>query len=511
MLIRCGRVDPTADIFLIPIQLRDHAMRNLPVHWYEGLFLRPQHFQAADRHWNEHGSMSERWDHPCNYGLHDIRISREALANQQFEIHLLQARLRDGTLIDLNSGEEPDRIDLRDALRTPAAKADLSAAFEKESVVRVYAGVPKVVLGRANVARGDTKETPRYVEDVSAVQDESWGGDDQELQFRRLNVKVLLSTQDLSGYELIPIAQIKRSGASVAAPELDSAYIPPLVRTDAWPGLGRDIVRALYDIIGRKIEVLSQQVVARGIGLGSAQPGDADRILMLNQLNTAYNTLGVTAFAQGVHPREAYAELCRILGSLSIFGPDRRAQNVPAYDHDDLYRIFMEIKIRIESLINAVRDYEYEQRFFVGVGLGMQVSLEPRWFNSDWQWYVGVNKADLTHRECLELLTQLDWKLGSSRQVELLFKHRASGVQLNPVDRPIRAIPSRPDWLFFEVPKQDTPAWRDVQQTQTLAMRLKDSLILNFDRLQGEQELVVSAFGRKVPLRFALFAVPQQV
>ncbi|HND54829.1 MAG TPA: type VI secretion system baseplate subunit TssK, partial [Pirellulaceae bacterium] len=260
----------------------------------------------------------------------------------------------------------------------------------------------------------------------------------------------------------------------------------------------------------RKIEVLSQQVVARGIGLDSNYPGDADRILMLCQLNAAYNTLGVVAFAPGVHPREAYTELCRVLGQLSIFAPDRRANNVPAYDHDDLYRIFSEIKLRIEALINAVRDYDFEQRYFVGVGLGMQVSLEARWFNSDWQWYVGVNKGDLTHRECLDLLNQLDWKLGSSRQVELLFKHRAAGVQLTPVDRPIRAIPARPDWLFFEVPKQDTPAWRDVQQTQTLAMRLKDALILNLDKLQGEQDLMVSVSGRKVTIRFALFAVPQQ-
>jgi len=33
---------------------------------------------------------------------------------------------------------------------------------------------------------------------------------------------------------------------------------------------------------------------------------------------------------------------------------------------------------------------------------------------------------------------------------------------------------------------------------------------LNLDKLQGEQELVVSAAARKVPLRFALFAVPLQ-
>jgi len=42
---------------------------------------------------------------------------------------------------------------------------------------------------------------------------------------------------------------------------------------DAWPPLGRDIVRAIYDIIGKKIEVLSGQVVNRGITLVSQGTG----------------------------------------------------------------------------------------------------------------------------------------------------------------------------------------------------------------------------------------------
>lgn len=495
-------------------------MRNLPVHWYEGLFLRPQHLQAADRYYAEAEQISGQVDNPYNYGLHSLEFSREALGNHQFEIRRLKARLRDGTLVDLDVGQEPDRLDLKPAIeRGEKIAANLKDAFDKQSVVRVFIGVPKVVLGRANVGQagqggasgpGSPGEATRYLETTTSVQDESVGGNDQEIQFRRLNVKLLVSGQDHSGYELLPIGQVKRASAGEAAPELDREFVPPILNIAAWPGLGRDIVRAIFDIIGRKIEVLSQQVVNRGIGLDSHYPGDADRILMLAQLNAAYNTLGVVAFAADVHPREAYTELCRVLGQLSIFGADRKANPVPPYDHDDLYRIFTEIKIRIELLINAVRDFDYEQRYFVGVGLGMQVSLEPRWFNSDWQWYIGVNKGDLTQRECLDLLAQLDWKLGSSRQVELLFKHRAAGLQLTAVDRPARAIPVRPEWLYFEVPKQDTPAWRDVQQTQTLAMRLKDSLILNLDKLQGEQELVVSAGPRKVPVRFALFAVPLQ-
>ncbi len=490
-------------------------MQHLPVHWYEGAFLRPHHFQAADRHWSELHRLGGSLDNPQNYGLESIEFSRESLANHQFEIRRLRARMRDGTLIDLGTGEEPDRVDLKSPLSdiTKVTK-NLEDPLNDASTVRVYVAIPKMRLGRTNVGASDTDNAAelRYLEWDTTCPDESWGSDEQEIQLRRLNVQIVTSTQDLSGFELLPIAQIKRASEGESSPQLDATFIPPLLSMDAWTGLSRDIVRKIYDIIGQKIEVLSQQIVNRGIGLDSRDPGDAERVLMLSQLNSAYAALSILAFVRGVHPKLAYVELCRIVGQLSIFSPERRVGELKPYDHDNLYEIFTDVRMRIEALINAVRDYEVQQRYFVGVGHGMQVTLDPRWFHSDWQWFIGVDKGELTQRECLELLSpgQLDLKLGSARQVEFLFKQRASGVALTPVDRPVRALPGRADWVFFEVPKQETPAWRDVQETQTLAMRLKDSLIGNLDRLQGQQTLVVAAFGRKIALKFALFAVPVQ-
>jgi type VI secretion system protein ImpJ len=352
----------------------------------------------------------------------------------------------------------------------------------------------------------------RYLETTLVQQDETRGGNDREVQFRSLNIKLLLSTQDLSGYEVLPIAQIKRAGEGAAVPQLDPDFIPPVLSTAAWPGLGRDIVRAVYDVIGQKIEVLSRQLVNRSVGLDSRHPGDLERILLLTFLNAAHARLTVLSFASGVHPFVAYTELCGLVGQIAIFSPQRRAGEIPQYNHDDLARIFRLMQKQIETSIDTIRDYEFQQRYFVGVGMGLQVSLEPRWFNSDWQWFIGVNKGDLTFQECRDLLSpgQLDWKLGSARQVEILFNRRAEGLALTPLDRPIRALPATQDWIFYEVPKKGNDAWRDVQETQSLAMRLKDSLIVNKDQLQGEKRLVVSVMGRTVNLEFALFAVPVQ-
>jgi type VI secretion system protein ImpJ len=473
-------------------------MHNLPVHWSEGLFLRPQHFQAADRYWAETLATGEQWDLHYNYGLRAIEVSHEAIGNYQFQVNLCHARMKDGTLVALEPGQEMDRLDLKEA-------------FAKESVVRVFLAVPKLKLGTTNVAAGGDGSKARFGEVKQSVQDESFGGNDQELQFRMLNVRMLLSTQDTSGYEVLPIAQLERSGMKEATPQIDDKYFPPVLAIDAWPPLGRDIVRAIYDLIGKKSEVLGEQIVNRGITLASQEPGDLDRLLMLSQLNIAYATLGVMAFAQGVHPLHAYTELCRIVGRLAIFGPNRRPPEIPQYDHDDLARIFRYIKEQIELLLESIRDYEYEQRFFVGEGKGMRVTLETKWLGADWQWFVGVMRGSLSEQECMALLSpgELDWKLGSARQVDSLFEYGAEGLHLTPLPQAPRALPPSREWVYYEVSRDNAP-WKDVLQTQTLAMRLKDSLIVNRKELQGERKLVVSNRGKQVALQFALFAVPNR-
>ena len=473
-------------------------MHNLPVHWSEGLFLRPHHFQAADRHWTELLQVGQQWDHQYHYGIRRLEFSDEAIANYQLQVNACHARMRDGTLISIDPGEELDRLDLKEA-------------FAKESVVRVFLAAPKLKMGSANVGPDADPGKSRYAATTQVLQDESLGGNDQEVQLRGLNVRLLLSTQDLAGYEVLPIAQIQRAGEREAVPRVDADYFPPMLACDAWPPLGRDIVRAIYDLIGKKIEVLSEQVTNRSITLVSQEPGDLDRLLMLSELNVAYCTLGVMAFALGVHPLAAYTELCRIVGRLSIFAPERRPPEVPPYDHDDLARIFRWVKERIELLLGAIRDYEYEQRFFVGEGKGMRVTLESKWFNAEWQWFVGVARGSLSEKECLGLLSPgaLDWKLGSARQVDALFEYGAEGLHMTPLAQSPRALPPGREWIYYEVSRGNA-AWKDVLETQTLAMRLKDTLILNRQELQGQRKLVVSVGGKQAALQFALFAVPNR-
>lgn len=489
-------------------------MRNPPVNWSEGMFLLPHHFQAAEKYWSEYVQTSEKWDHAYNYGLQRLEYSPDAIGNFQFEVNALHARTKDGTLVIVAPEQDLDRAAMKEAIQQleGALKnivADLKNSLQVEPVVRVYLGVPRLKAGTSNVRREwETNGKQRFIELKRPYLEEGAGVNEQEISVKALNVRLLLSTDDLSGYELLPIAQVQRADERSPHPQLDVRYIPPMIDISCWPPLQRDVVRAIYDIIGKKIEVLTQQVITRGLSLTSQGPGDLDRILMLSQLNEAYATLTVLAFAQGVHPFVAYKELCRLVGKLSIFGKDRRVPDVPHYDHDDLGRIFYWIKERILQLLESVKDYEYEMQKFIGVGLGLQVSLAEKWLRSDWKWYVGVVHENVSDEECRELLGQkyLDWKLGSQREVEVLFTLAKPGLHLVPLNYTPRALPVGGNWAYYEV-SRDGEAWRDVQLTQTLAMRLRDTQIVNRLELQGQHRIMVNFKGKRAELEFALFAV----
>jgi type VI secretion system protein ImpJ len=469
-------------------------MRNLAVHWSEGMFLRPHHFQAADRHWRELIATSVNWATPYSYGLQRCDISAEALANYQVQVTNLECRLGDGTLFA--AAQELDRRDLK-------------AAFAKQSEVTVYLAISKVVLGRANVAVEVDGQATRYISSTTALQDEGPGGNDQEVQLLRLDGRLMLSTEELHGYEVLPIARIRRAGSEEATPELDDDYIPPLLAVDAWQPLSLDIVRAIYDIIGEKIEVLGGRVRERGVTLSSPDPGDLDDLLMLNSLNEAQAVLHCLTFARGLHPFIAYTELCRIVGSLSIFDPQRVVGEIPAYDHDDLARIFKWVKLRIEQLIGSRKRLQYQQRFFTGTERGLQVVIDPQWLHTGWDWYVGVNGKNVPDRQVRELLQpgKLDWKMGSSQQVDVIFKHGVPGVQRVELSTAPRALPSHQGWSYYEISREGN-AWKDVLATQTLALRFRTELIGNLEELPGQRNLEVILPDKRAVLQFALFAVP---
>jgi type VI secretion system protein ImpJ len=467
-----------------------------PVHWHEGMFLRPHHFQAAQRHAAQELSRGTRWNLHHDWGVRAIDLDRDALSNYRFVVRSLRARLRDGTLVAL-----PEDGDL--------PPLDLKPAFERGPSVTVFLGLPALHLGRSNIS--DTRsDGGRYRLDSQELEDENTGVNPQLLPVRLLNLQMLLSTQDHAGYEVIPLARVEKSMRADALPQLDEAFIPPVLAVDAWQPLQAGILQNAHDRIGKKLDLLTEQVLARSIDFDSAAQGERLLFEQLRVLNAAYALLNITAFAEGIHPLLAYRDLCGLVGALAVFGEGRRVPALPPYDHDDLGGCYHAVKNHLDALLDAFVEPAYKERPFVGSGLRMQVALESLWLEPGWQLFIGVD-SPLETDECVRLLTKpggLDMKVGSSDRVDQLFRLGQAGLKFTHTPQRPAALPQRPGLIYFQIGRESQQAeWLNVQRSLSLAVRLNESRVAG--KIQDQRRLTINrGGGQTTTLQFTLFALP---
>ena len=490
-------------------------MENLPVHWSEGMFLRPHHFQAADRYWHEMVAASGSFDEPFNYGIFHVVVNREALANQRIEISQCQARFKNGTVwqqdgvLSLDLAQEFEDKPISDVIR-------------EEGPIRVYLAIPHLNLGRASVSLdgGPADRQMRYVEVNRSLPDESSGGGAQDIGLRDVNIRILLSNQELEGFETLPVCQLKQVDGSLV---VDEDYFPPSLTIQSWPGLSK-IGRDISDLINGRISTLLEQARSRGLSLASQNIGDIEKLwlmIALNEASATLNGMGVTrsinddlsdqsSRSAGLHPWPVYVALCQIIGRVSIFGSDMQLPEIPPYQHDRLAEIYQWAMSEIRNKIFAVKSDPFEMAYFAGRGSGSYVTLKPEWFAPEWQWFFGVNAGRVKRKECFDTLKKhVDWVLGSSDMVEGYFQRREPGISLDPLSQAPPELPRKGNWLYFEVGKDDG-AWNHVELSQSLSVRVSREQIDNLSELEGNRRLKVLANQQVYGFEFAIFVLNTQ-
>jgi type VI secretion system protein ImpJ len=464
-------------------------MPNRQVHWHEGMFLRPQHMQAAERHWRESLNDSEEWFHPFGWGLRSVEIDRDAVRNGFFNLRGCEARFRDGTKVSIPADGTPDPVELKSALNGAG-------------VVTIYLAVPAHQPGRSNVAETCAGDGPRYYLDRIKFCDENTGEADEPIVVRQVRMRLLLSGQDESGYVLLPLARVMRSAQAGAPSQIDDGYVPPLLAVDAWPPLDQ-AVQSLTHQLSVKVDELAEQTADRAISFDSKVPGDAGRMLELAVLNGALARFESVAFLAGLTPLAVYQELCGLLGQLAIFSDARRPARLPRYNHTDIGGCFTAVLALIQRGLETIAPPAYEKRYFERHGDGLHVALEPAWLGAGRALYLGV-ETELTDDECSQLLRSLDMKLGSSARVEQIFTGARRGLRLVPVSHVPRPLPPGPGIIYYQI-ERDPVYWRDVTESRSLAawINLTD-VVFKGDRVL---KVVRPRGDRPTHLEFALYIV----
>lgn len=301
-------------------------MKTRPIHWSEGMLVLPHHFQALQANVIDWAATTQDWCAAYAYGLRRIELNEEALRNFEVRIPLLEARFKDGTLLAMPGNAELETLSLR-------------SPFENAAALYIHVVVPPVVAGKANASRNGRSLDCRYRVVPEDWDDRNDGGNPRPIEMQRLNARLvaLESAESPPDLESLPLFKLQRLEPA-GAPTIDPGYIPPLLACDGWRWLKEGTLVAIRSRLGSFIQQQADFLTAAASHAVGESLVNWDWLLAVRAARAAYPYLYQLTEIHGLHPLQAYLELCRLAGQLAP--TNGHGHDLPRYDHENLGDIF---------------------------------------------------------------------------------------------------------------------------------------------------------------------------
>jgi type VI secretion system protein ImpJ len=488
-------------------------MKNPMVHWYEGMFLRPQHFQASDRYWSELVWQNEFLDHPHGVGVSVLRLSKESLDNNILEIREIQARLSDGTLVESDSqGLAP--VNLTERLKD-----------NRHPTITVYIAIPSLVSDKKAVSSEGSGLT-RYRQEKIDCKDENHDPQQSNanppIEIKKENLRLLFEGEDTSGFETLAIAKLRNISVGTIKFGFVEDFYPPSISLSAWKSQF-ELVQELLSFLMNRRSLLSRPLADPGLDFSRIANSDFERFFLVHQLNMATAELRELVSNPRVHPEVVYRCLLRIAGAISVFGEERQfsESEVDPYDHYNQCQVFRRIDVYIRRIVNSVRFEIVPSSDFVGSEYGMQCALNAEWLGPEWELVLCVQYLSskggfksFEQRTFFKTMfdeIQKDWKLGPISQVEHYFRNQVKALQLENFEKALLPEAMQRDTFFrgrrfFTIVREGDP-WNYLQMGEPiLGIRIKKELIANLQNLKGSRQLYINYRGEPHGFELTMYA-----
>jgi type VI secretion system protein ImpJ len=413
------------------------------VHWSEGQFLRPHHFQAALRQVETLRGAFMEAAQPYGWGFLSLTLTEEAIENNLIEIHACELLLRGGAWVKI---PENCSLDPRDFKKT----------FDQATgPLDIYFGVPELQAVRSNVQNpGEVLDgrTPRYAIDLAERYDENTGENPQTIEVRRLRGAIFLGDEDRTGFDCVRLGRIERSAAG---PKLVKNTVPPLLRMKAWDPLciGLD---SLWNDIRARCEQLGGDAAERALTFATGSPADIEQLVKLQALNELTVRFAALAGAPELHPFQLYLLLCESIGKVTLWDDLRRPRELPPYNHDDCGPVFEELFRYLRALVNSMLPKDYIERPFEQKTDGYGVELDHEWFTPNHEMFLGI-RSQLQPDEILSLFRTINFKLASPRDAMEVYRRRLPGLEFKSAGT-VPNLPKSADQHYFRV-SRTPPYW----------------------------------------------------
>lgn len=426
---------------------------NNRVVWSEGMFLRPQHFQQHDRYLENridgrcHGLRSHDW------GFTLLKLENAHLAIGKIGLTKARGLFQDGTPFNLPDDDElPLPLDVPEGLSNEI----------------VYLAFP---LKRPDAAEVDNEHEPealaRYRISHREVRDNNSGFDGRyPVQIATLRPRLLLASQERSGYECLGIARIIEVRADKTV-ILDEKYIPVVLQSAATTLL-QGFVRELQGLLHTRGEALASRVAGASQGAGVAEVADFMLLQTINRYEPLFAHLTQDA---ALHPETLFGISLQLMGDLSTFyRQNKRPAPMPDYQHDDLRLCFLPLIEELRRLLSMVLEQNAVQIPLTQHSLSVYYSGRPDVKLLDQALYILAAGAQVSS-EMLRTHFPPQVKIGPVEEISLLVTSALPGIAINPLPVAPRQLPYHAGYSYFELDKQ-SPYWKKMMDSGGFAFHI---------------------------------------
>jgi type VI secretion system ImpJ/VasE family protein len=421
------------------------------VAWHEGMFLRPQHFQAQDRF--VEAQLGARVDsiRPWAWGLTALTIDEDLAALGKFAVSRAVGILPDGTPFSI-----PDDLPPPEPLDVPGDARDAI----------VYLTLPAAQVGAVEFRDIDARShDARYLVDEAEVAD-AFSDDrtSEPIGLGRPNLRFGITRDQIYGRVTLGLARVRE--VQNRRVMFDDRYIAPTLDSAAAPRLRG----GLSDIVGRA----SQRAEELALRAVEATDGGSDTFasfLLLQALNRWLPVLEHLQFLPVVHPERLFETLISMAGEIAtLIRPERKAPPLPRYDHENPQTCFEPVFDLLQSMLSAVFERSALQLPLDQAGPGAYVSrITDHGLYETGYFYLAVSAASPV--EEIRGLFPSVAKIGTVQKMRQIVDSALPGVPLRHTPTPPPQLRVLPGFVYFELDR-GVAEWRDFQQATALGLHV---------------------------------------
>jgi type VI secretion system protein ImpJ len=430
--------------------------------WNEGALLTPHHFQQWDNYHEELLNSLVASLVPYNWGVLDLQISDESLANGYVNIVRCRAVMPDGALVNVpQSDPAPAMLPLEGQFSAADERLDVSLA------------IPAKRAGAANFQTNGGERSPvvRYWQDAMTVPDETTGQNEQQLAIARSNLRLMIGDEKREGYSSIKIAELGRTATGHFA--LNENYVPPALSVSASPWLST-ILRQVLEVLITKSSSLGEQRRQRTTSLADFTTSEIAVFWLLNTVNASIPGLAHLLRTRLVHPERLYAEMAELCGRLMTFSTDRHPKNVVDYRHTDLYYTFSQLAAEIRALLETVIPTRCVQIPLESTRESVYAGrVQDERLLAEAEFFLAVT-AKIPEGQLIERVPRVV-KIASRDVIDGVIGSGLPGVSLYHASPPPAPIPTRIGFHYFNLEKSGV-FWQAINDSKTVAVYVPGEL-----------------------------------